>query len=313
MSFSIFRAVGLVLRTWPFLLLRMAVSSLIGLAYAFATGAGVGIGWMVGQFFPPDGGAPGALLGGVIGFCVAGGIWFWVRAWLFYMVQAGHVAALTLALDNRPLPPALGQVGYALSVVRERFLEVNALFVLDQLVKAAAASVIGLLCGLIAFARLPGLDGLMSFIGAVLRMSTQFVDEIILAYNVRNRSKDPWHTAQDALVLYAQNGWTILGNAVTLTVLMALVWVLLFALIIAPAGAFAFYAPGPGSYASFAASAVLAYVLAKAFMEPFCIACLMQVFFAATQGQAPDPTWRGRLSGVSRKFEDLGRQAAASF
>lgn len=312
MSFSIFRAMGLVLRTWPFIVLRIAISSLIGLAYVLAIGAGAGIGWVVGRAWE-DMSPLGALAGGFIGFFVAWGVFLWLRAWLVYFVKAGHVAALTLALEGRPLPLAFGQVGYALGVVRERFLEINALFVLDQLVKAAVAGVTGVLSGMASFTRVPVLEGLMAFITGVLQTSTQFVDEIILAYNVRNQSKDPWRTAQDALVLYAQNGWTILGNAVGLTVLTAVVGVFLLVIMVGPAGAWAFYAQTPESYVALAVSAVAAYVFISAIMEPFCIACLMQVFFTAIEGETPDPVWRQRLSGVSLKFEDLGRRAAASF
>ncbi len=310
MSFSVFRAIGLVLRTWPFLLVRMAVSALMVLIFSVIIGVYAAIGWSVGHLWPSNVSVQSACFGGFIGFLAACGVGMWLRSWLVYFVKAGHVAALTVALDGGPLPLAFGQVSFALAVVRERFLEVNALFALDQLVKAAAASVTGIAAGIVGFSRVPGLDGLLGFLGAVLRTSTQFVDEIILAYNVRNQSKNPWSTAQDALVLYAQNGWTILGNAIGLTVLMAFAWVVLFVMLVAPALAWVLVQPGTASYAGLIASAILAYGFTKAFVEPFCIACLMQVFFATTKGEVPDAEWRARLDGLSDKFRDLGERAA---
>jgi hypothetical protein len=47
-----------------------------------------------------------------------------------------------------------------------------------------------------------------------------------------------------------------------------------------------------------------------ALIEPFAIACMMQVFFKVTEGQDPLPEWRGRLTRASDKFRALGEKAA---
>ncbi|OYZ94683.1 MAG: hypothetical protein B7X99_15180, partial [Rhizobiales bacterium 17-65-6] len=57
------------------------------------------------------------------------------------------------------------------------------------------------------------------------------------------------------------------------------------------------------------AGLVGALALTHALWEPFCIACLMQVYFGAIAGQRPDPDWRARLDGASAKFAALGRRA----
>ena len=51
--------------------------------------------------------------------------------------------------------------------------------------------------------------------------------------------------------------------------------------------------------------------LKAALLEPFAIACLMQVYFRAIEGQAPDPEWEERLAQLSRKFAGLKDRAAA--
>ena len=54
-------------------------------------------------------------------------------------------------------------------------------------------------------------------------MSLTYVDEIILGYNIRQNSQHPFETARQGVVLYAQNGKTMVKNAIWLTVIM---WVL---------------------------------------------------------------------------------------
>ena len=53
-DFNIGQALGLMMRTLPFVLLRAAVYFGITLAYILATGTGVGIGWGVGAFGDDD-------------------------------------------------------------------------------------------------------------------------------------------------------------------------------------------------------------------------------------------------------------------
>ncbi|NMA99538.1 MAG: hypothetical protein GX970_15780 [Phyllobacteriaceae bacterium] len=49
-DFSVGRALDLMLKTLPFVLLRMAVYFGAALAYVLVTGAGAGIGWGIGGF-----------------------------------------------------------------------------------------------------------------------------------------------------------------------------------------------------------------------------------------------------------------------
>ncbi|MFH1557229.1 MAG: hypothetical protein ABII76_20630 [Pseudomonadota bacterium] len=309
MDFSILRAVAMVLRTWPFLLLRLALSAMVMVSYAFGIGTGAGLGWGIGGLWPPDGEAIGALIGAFAGFCSIALVWVWLRVYLVYLLKGGHVAALVAALDGAPLPRGFGQIGFALRVVRARFLEINALFVLDQLIKGAVGAVTALVGVITNVSGLPGLGALANVLNGVIRMSTLFVDELILAYNLRIVSADPWSTAQDALVLYAQNAWTVLRNALVLTVLMSLFALGVFVLLLAPAGALVLLVPGAVSTGTAAVALVGALALTHALWEPFCIACLMQVYFGAIAGQRPDPDWRARLDGASAKFAALGRRA----
>ena len=54
---------------------------------------------------------------------------------------------------------------------------------------------------------------------------------------------------------------------------------------------------------------IFAWAVKAALIEPFAIACLLQVFFRTTAGQTPDPEWDARISGVSKKFTELKDKA----
>ena len=306
-DFSIARSLWLMGRTMPYLLLRVALYFAITFAYMAAIGAGSGAGYMVGLSGDEDFRAQATLVGGFIGFGVVGGIVFFLREYMLYMVKAGQIAVMTELLAGNELPQGQGQLGYGASMVKERFPEVNGLFALDQLIKAVVHAVTGLLT--IFTMILPGLSGFMNFLSAVIRISVTYVDEVILAHNFRVRSKNPWTTSRSALVLYAQNGWTMVRNAIWLAVISWAVTLAVFFLMIAPAGALFYYLQDAWGGFGFLAAIVFAWAFRAAIVEPFGIACLMQVYFKVTEGQTPDPGIDAKLMQASAKFRALTERA----
>ena len=312
-DFSIGRTLGVMARTWPFIVLRLIVYFLITLAYVLAVGAGAGLGWGVGHIFA-DGGPEGtAFYGGIAGFGFVSLALYWMREYILYMVKAGHVAVMVHLIDGRDVPGGQGQISYAQQVVRERFVEANVLFVMDQLVKGAIRAITGLIGGIAAFLPIPGLQGLVNFVNTVIRMSLTYVDEIVLGHNIRIDSRNPFETARQGVVLYAQNAKTMVKNAIWLTIIMWVLAFFVFLFMIAPAGALLYYMPSqPGGWV-FVFAIILAWAVKAALLEPFAIAALMQVYFTVIEGQTPDPDWDRRLSESSKKFRELKEKAAASF
>src|SRR5581483_1238630 len=143
-----------------------------------------------------------------------------------------------------------------------------------------------------------------------IRMSLTYVDEIILAYLIRTQTKNPWVTARDGLVLFAQNYLHFLKNAAWLSVFMWGLTVVLFVVLLAPMWALVAFLPSSGSFWGFAFALVLAVAVKKAVMEPIAIAALMQVYFKEIENQVPNPEWTARLEQVSSKFRDLASKAA---
>ena len=71
------------------------------------------------------------------------------------------------------------------------------------------------------------------------------------------------------------------------------------------------YDPGV-TFLSFVIAIVFAWACISAFVEPFVIAAMMQVYFRTIAGQVPDPEWDRRLAEKSKQFRELKDKALAS-
>ena len=304
-DFEIGKTLGIVARTWPFVVLRMIVYFGITVAYVVATGAGAGIGYGVGHIFGEGGPVTFALWGGIFGFGLVSLVLYWIREYILYLVKAGHIAVMVHLIDGRDVPGGQSQIAYAQGVVTERFAEANVLFVLDQLIKGAIGAITGLIGGIAAFIPIPGLHGLVKFINTVIRMSLTYVDEIILGYNIRQDSQHRSRPARQGVVLYAQNGKTMVKNAIWLTIMTWVLGIIVFFLMLAPAAAILYSMPGELAGWAFVLAIVFAWACISAFVEPFVIAALMQVYFTDDRGP-------GARSGVGPPAWPTPRSTSAS-
>ena len=313
-DFSISKTLGIMARTLPFIVLRLVIFFTITVAYLAATGLGAGIGYGIGNVFAQGEDAAGfAFYGGGAGLLVVSAVVYWIREYILYIVKAGHIAVIVRHLDGRPIPDGKGQIAYGREIVTARFAEASVLFGIDQLIKGAIRVVTGLLGGIGALIPIPGLQGLVGFINTVIRMSLTYVDEILLGYNMRVESDNPYDTAQDAIVLYAQNARVMIKNAVWLSIFLWVLTFVVFLVMLAPAAAVVYYFPGSAGGWSFVLAIVFAWALRAALLEPFAIAALMSVYFQAIEGQVPDAAWRQRLGSASDKFAELGAKARGYF
>jgi hypothetical protein len=306
-DFSISRSLHAMARTLPFILLRLAVYFGITLAYVIVTGTGAGVGYGIGFIGDNDFQQATTFWGGLTGFVLVSAVLYWLREYILYMVKAAHIAALVEVLDGQPVQPGRGQVDRAAAEVKARFVEANVLFALDQLIKGVLRSLAGLI-NVIA-SMLPGLTGVAALVNAVLRIAAGYVDEVILAHNIRTKSDNPWAGARRALVLYGQNAAIMVKNALWLTVFIYGVAFMVFVVMLTPAAGLAYAMPGGWSGWGFVVAVLLAWSVKQAVIEPFAIFCLMQVYFKTIEGQVPDPEWEARLEEASAKFRELGEKA----
>jgi hypothetical protein len=308
-DFSISGALALMARTLPFILLRMAVYFGITLAYILATGAGAGIGYGVGALGDEGFQASSSRWGGVIGFGFVGAVMYWLREYILYIVKAGHIAVLVELIDGKPMPGGRSQIDHATKVVRQRFAQASVLFAIDQAIKGVVAAITGLVRGIFSVLPLPGIRQLSGILHAFLRVAVGFIDEVILAHAIRSGSTNPWLSAKQALVLYGQNYKVMLKNAAWLAVIVYLLSFLVFLVMLAPAALVVYLMPGAWAAGGFVFALLFAWSVKAALLEPFAIACLMQVYFKTIEGQRPNPEWEARLEQMSDKFRKLKDRA----
>jgi hypothetical protein len=309
-EFSVSKALSLMVRTAPFLIFRVLVYFAITAALIIMTGTGAGLGYGVGLFGDDDFQITSTFWGGAAGFGLTAGVIFFFRDYLLYLVKAGHIAVMVELLDGKQVPGSKGQVEYAGEVVKERFGQASALFALDVLIRGVINVVTRLMEGLLSILPIPGLDRLIGALRAFLRLAVGLVDEVILGHAIRSRSENAWEAAHDGLVLYAQNAKPMLVNAAWLTLITWGLAILVFFLMLAPAAAVVWLLPGDSTAGMFVFAVVFAWAVKAALIEPFAIACMLQVFFKVTEGQEPLPEWKGRLTRASDKFRQLGERAA---
>lgn len=308
-DFSVALSLDLMRRTAPFVVFRMVVYFGVALAFVLATGTGAGIGYGVGAAGTEEFQVNTTFWGGATGFGLIAAVVFFLRDYLLYLVKTGHIAVMVELLEGGAIPEGRGQIDHAQKVVTERFGQASALFALDQLIKGVVGAITGLVQGLLTLLPIPGIDGLMGAIRAYLRVAVGLVDEVILAHAIRTRSGNPWTSAREALVLYAQNARPMLVNAAWLTLISYALSFVVFLVMLVPAAGVVYLIPGSWSAGGLVFALLFAWAVKAALIEPFAIACLLQVFFKVTEGQVPNPEWEDRLQGASDKFKSLGERA----
>lgn len=308
-DFSVGQALGLMMRTMPFIVFRVLVYAGIAVAYVLVTGVGAGVGWGIGAFGDDEFRGASIFWGGAIGFGLTAGAIYFLREYILYVVKAGHIAVMVELIDGREIPGGRDQITHAADVVKSRFVETSVLFAIDQLVKGVLGAIIGLVQGLAALLPIPGLQNVVGLVRAFLRIAIGFVDEVILGYGIRTNSTNPWASAQTALVLYGQNYKVMLKNAAWLTIITYGLAFVVFLVMLAPAALVVYLIPGGWSAGGFVFALIFAWAVKAALIEPFAIACMMQVFFRTIEGQSPDPVWEQRLSDASRKFNEIKERA----
>lgn len=298
------------MQTLPFVLFRVFVYFAMVLGYILVTGIGAGVGYGIGGFGDIEFQANASLWGGGLGFSLTAGVIYFLREYILYIVKAGHIAVMVELLEGGEIPGGRGQISYAKEIVSNRFGQSSVLFALDQLIKGVLKAVTGLVQGLMSIIPIPGVSQIMGVVRAFMRVSIGLLDEVIFAHAIKTKSENPWQSGQEALVLYAQNAAPMMKNAAWLTVIIYILSFLVFLVMLAPAAAIVYLIPGAWSASGIVVAMLFAWAIKAALIEPFAIACMLQVFFKATEGQVPNSEWMGKLSHTSDKFQKMGTKAS---
>jgi len=311
-DFSVRKALAMMARTAPFILFRMAVYFGVALAYMLMTGVGAGVGWGVGGFGDEGFRAGATLWGGFAGFGITAAVMYFLREYLLYVVKAGHIAVLVDLMDGKTLSQGRSQIAHARAEVTARFGQTSTLFAVDQLIKGVLKAITGLLRGMMSIIPVPGARQIVTVVQAFLRIAVGFIDEVILAYAMRTRSTNAWQSAREGLVLYGQNYKVMLKNAAWLALIVYGLSFVVFLIMLAPAGLAVYLIPGAWSAGGMVFALLFAWSVKVALLEPFAIACMMQVYFRTIEGQTLDPAWENRLDSLSAKFRKLKEKAVSA-
>jgi hypothetical protein len=194
--------------------------------------------------------------------------------------------------------------------VMGRFKEVNVMFGLDLLIEGVVRVFNRTIQGLSRLLPIPGVEGLVKVVNAIVYAMTTYIDETIFSYNLARGDKNPWNAGRDGLVYYAQNAKEIVKTSIGIVLLEAALTVVVWVVMLAPAIGIAYMMPGShtAGWAIFAA-VLFAWNVRMAFLKPLFLIMIMTKFHVCVRGQAIDMSMDAKLTQISRKFGEIKQGA----
>ncbi|MEM9951293.1 MAG: hypothetical protein AAF846_06830 [Chloroflexota bacterium] len=300
-------ALGLLTKTLPILLIRLGVMLLfwvVALIYLALVGGvafliGSAVDWLGGLLF-------------IIAIVSVVPLYNLAYRYVFYMIKVAHIAVMAELLTNEKLklPPGRGQLEYGKQRVQEKFGEVNAMFVVDEIVSGVVRAFTRTVYNIARW--LPGdtLDTLVKVINRVVTFASNYVDEAILARSFwQDEETDVWENARDGVVLYAMSWKPIITSAVALMVISYLPSVAAFVIFAAPIGFLISLFSTQLAGWTLIFLLLFAWVIKVAVGDAFAVAAIISTYHRETVGKTPDPQMAAHLDQISDKFGDLKRRA----
>ena len=306
-------AIGLMMRSLPYAIARFGVLMAASLATLIWLMVMIGGAAWLGNHI--------ASVFGLVWFimCLAAGGFIWVTAirYVLHLIECGHVAVLTELITKGSIGNGSESMfAYGKRVVTERFAEANVLFGLNALVRGIVQSFHQTLDWISDLLPIPGLTSVATVINIILKAATRYLDKVIFSYSLARNDGDPWQSSRDGLIYYAQNAKPVLKTAIWSVILERGLTVVLWLLLLAPAGLITLALPHSmrefGGLMTILVALMIAASLRAAIVKPLFLIMMMVRFHSVIEGQAIDPEWDERLSAISSKFRDLGRDAAAA-
>ncbi|NDC38539.1 MAG: hypothetical protein EBZ48_10860 [Proteobacteria bacterium] len=299
-------ALGLVVRTSPYIILRLGLMMIFIVAALFWLLLCGGLAYL---FSGKNGQGGGGILFFILTVVFPAGVFFWIRTYLFYLLKCGHVAVLTRLITHGDLPQGVNQVQYGKDSVLQHFAQANVLVVVDSLVTGVANAFNRSLDWLSNIIPIPGMESIMKIVHLLVHRATTFIDETILSYTLARGDTNVWRSSMDGLVYYAANVRPILKTAVLSLLLQYVLTLAIFIVCLVPA-----YLLGlllPASVASFAwlFAVLLAEGIRSAFLQPIFLVMVALTFHKSVQNQPIDESWAARLESMSSKFGKLKQKA----
>lgn len=237
---------------------------------------------------------------------------FALNRYIGYLVKAGHVAVISYAFKQGTVPN--NPVSTGKEMVKKRFGTSNAYFALDKLVAGSVKQLQRTLGRLTdnLFGTIPGLNGVKSLTNLFLNISLGYIDECCLGYTFYHDKQNPYKSAADGVVIYAQNWKTLLKNSAKSTgiVIFSLAVVTLAAFILF-GGVFRLF--GWNGFVAFVLSILFARSVKYAFIDSWILVKMMSSYMQVAPTTVIAFDLYGKLSGLSGKFKELFRRSSESY
>lgn len=229
--------------------------------------------------------------------------------YVFYMIKAAHIAVLAEIIANDRLPSGKGQLEWGRERVQERFGEMNAMFVIDELVEGVVKAFTRSVYRFTWF--LPGesIDTLVRLINRVIENSVKYIDEAILARSFWRESSNVWVNARDGLVLYGQVWRPILMNAIALLVLSYVPSVVAFVVFAAPIGFLLALISTQLAAWTIVFALLFAFLIKVAIGDAFAMAVIISAYYRETADLKPNPEMAATLDNLSDQFGEITQRA----
>ncbi len=302
MTFHFREASSVLLKTTPYLVIRMAFYGVLGVSIALY----LGLTLLIGKVF---GGGGGFIF--LIGLAILFGLLRMAKQYVLYLVDAGHIAVITELINTGSLPEGVSQFQYGKELVTRMFKEISILFVIDGMVKGILRTINRTVAVITELLPLPGTEGVTRIANTIINFSLTFVVETILSYNLGRKDENIWESAKRGVILYAQNWKPILITAAGCAGVNFVAFAALFLVFLIPFGLLAMTTHNESlKLFWFGTALALAYGVKLALFKPFFQTSMIITFNETIKGQEPNPEWESRLETASDKFKELKDKAA---
>ncbi|MDR3299036.1 MAG: zinc ribbon domain-containing protein [Candidatus Accumulibacter sp.] len=283
-------------KTMPFVWAKL----LLGLAAVLISAALFGILMGLAWLFNSEG-VTGIMF--LIWISAIGVVRFVLMHYIGYMLKAGHIAVITVAVTTGQVPA--NQVSYGKQRVTERFATSNIYFAVDKLVSGAVKQIqkgIGKLGNALDF--IPGMGAVTGLAQYFIELSLGYIDECCLGYTFYQKEQGAFKSAADGVVIYAQNWKKLLENAAkTMAIVLLALAGITLALFIVIGLLFRLFA-WPG-WVAFVIALLIALAIKFAFIDSFVLVRTMVSYMETAPTTVITFDLYGKLCNLSSKFKEL--------
>lgn len=302
MKFYFKESLGLLFKTWPFVMLKLLVYFLISLVFLVIAGVFAFIYVKVG--------------GGIITFFILlfALLAFWgfvklLRRYVLYLLKAGHIAVLGELVQKGEIPGGQGMVAYGFSKVKSKFVTSSAFFVVDEVVRGVVHGITNLIEKIGNWIPIQAVQQIFRLIAQVASVFLNYIDEAILSFIFTHEDKDVWKGVRDGLVLYFKCWKQLLATSVFIVLLSYAISVGLFVLSYILTAPLAAMLPFFFKDIPFIIALWITGLIYVAFISQFTLVWMIVTYQESIKGVSADSETIDQLEALVPKFKEVTMKA----